>query len=59
MPPVALLARGDFAGLPPSLFEPPDPGGTDAVFARGRGRLHAGVAIVEHSFAKIHRIGAH
>ena len=34
MPPVALLARGDFAGLPPSLFEPPDPGGTDAVFAR-------------------------
>ena len=31
MPPVALLARGDFAGLPPSLFEPPDPGGTDAV----------------------------
>ena len=59
MPPVTLLARGDFAGFPPPLFEPPDPGGTDAVFARDRGRLHARVAIVEHAFAKIHRIGAH
>ena len=59
MPPVTLLARGDFAGFPPPLFEPPDPEGTDAVFARDRGRLHARVAIVEHAFAKIHRIGAH
>ena len=50
MPPVTLLARGDFAGFPPPLFEPPDPGGTDAVFARDRGRLH--VAIVEHAFAE-------
>ena len=32
MPPVPLLARRDFAGLPPPLFEPPDPGGTDMVF---------------------------
>ena len=59
MPPVPLLARGDFAGFPPPLFEPPDPGGTDAVFAGDRGHLHARVAIVEHAFAKIHRIGAH
>ena len=44
MPPVTLLARGDFAGFPPPVFEPPDPGGTDAVFARDRGRLHARVA---------------
>ena len=39
MPPVALLARGDFAGLAPPLFEPPDPGGTDVVCDRDGGRF--------------------
>ena len=59
MPPVALLAWGDFAGLPPPLCKPPDPGGTHVVCDRDRSRLHASVAITEYAFAKIHRIGAH
>ena len=59
MPPVPLLARGDFAGLAPPVFEPPDPGGTDVVFARDGGRVHAGIAIAEDAFATIHRISAH
>ena len=54
MPPVPLLARGDFAGLAPPVFEPPDPGGTDVVFARDGGRVHAGIAIAEDAFAMIH-----
>ena len=59
MPPVPLLAWGDFAGLAAPLFEPPDPGGTDVVFDRDGGRFHAGIAIAEDAFAKIHRISAH
>ncbi len=53
-PPVALPPRGDFTGFSPPLFQPPDPGGTDMVCDRDRRRLHAGIAIAEYPFAKIH-----
>ena len=35
------------------------PGGTDVVFDRAGGRFHAGIALAEDAFAKIHRISAH
>ena len=50
--------RGDFAGFPPCVSRRTQEALTRYLLATA-GRLHARVALVEHSFAKIHRIGAH